>query len=114
MSTTKSFPKNTLKAITELIVRTCDPQQVILFGSYAKENHHAVSDLDILVIGNFQNSRYLRDVELKGMLRSFSIPIDLHMLSATELENDSRAPYSFLNNVHKSWVILYMREENQV
>jgi predicted nucleotidyltransferase len=44
-TTTKAF----LKEITEKIVRSVSPQKIVLFGSYARGEENAESDLDILI-----------------------------------------------------------------
>ncbi len=41
-----------LPEITRRIISTSYPEQVILFGSYARGDHHPDSDIDLLVIVN--------------------------------------------------------------
>ena len=57
-----------LSGITALIVKACDPESIMLFGSYAKGKQDADSDLDILVIDNSRESPFLRDRELNQLL----------------------------------------------
>jgi predicted nucleotidyltransferase len=45
-----------LRRVTPLIVTACDPEKIMLFGSYAKGQQNRDSDLDILVIGDFRGS----------------------------------------------------------
>ena len=98
-----------LRSITDLIIQCCDPDEVVLFGSYAKGNDHAGSDLDILVIGNFKGSKYLRAQELKELLDQFPIRIDLHLVTHEEIAVESRKPFTFLNNIQLNSISLYFR-----
>jgi predicted nucleotidyltransferase len=90
--------ERTLLSITDLIVRSCDPEAVVLFGSYAKGTAGRDSDIDLLVIGDFRTSRWLRTRELEGMLSQFALRIDIHMLTPQELEVERTRSYSFLNS----------------
>ncbi len=98
----------TLRSITELIVRCCDPDEIILFGSYAKGNAQVGSDLDILVIANFKKlppavpSEYL--IPLYGIIIStvvgWSIP---SIMGWTKSKGDAKK----LNYYHKEIISLY-------
>ena len=96
-----------LKKVTALIVRACDPEEVLLFGSYAKGRQNIDSDLDILVVGNFPGSAYLVDLELRQLLRNFAIPMDLHIVTPRQLAAESSKPFGFLRCVLFSGKVLY-------
>ncbi len=51
----------------------CDPDVVALFGSWAKGTADVHSDVDLLVVGPFRASPWLRDRELRDALRDFAI-----------------------------------------
>jgi uncharacterized protein len=91
--------------VTSLIVTACDPEKIMLFGSYAKGQQNRDSDLDILVIGNFQGSLFLRYQELRQLLRVSPIHIDVH--TATVQEVEAAKPLSFLDSIVYSGVVLY-------
>lgn len=98
-----------LRRITELIVRACDPEEIVLFGSYAKGQANVESDLDLLVIGDFQGSSYLREREIRELLIRFPIRIDLHVVTPDEVARASLQPYSFLSSVLPSGAKLYSK-----
>jgi predicted nucleotidyltransferase len=102
--------ERTLRSITDLIVRCCDPEKVLLFGSYAKAQENADSDLDILVIGNFRESPYLRGHEVQELLRRYPIGIDLHLMTPAEVAVASQKPYGFVNSVLAGSVVLYRKD----
>jgi predicted nucleotidyltransferase len=98
-----------LRSITALIVECCDPEAVLLFGSYAKGQDNPESDLDILVIGDFPQPPHLRGHEARGLLRRYPIRIDLHLVTPEEVAVESRKPYGFLGSVLASGTIIYMK-----
>ena len=102
-------PDQALRSITALIVQGCDPEAVLLFGSYAKGQNNLDSDLDFLVIGNFPESRHLRGHEVQELMRRYPIRIDLHLVTPEEVAIESRKPYGFLSSVLASSVTLYQR-----
>ncbi len=95
--------------ITELIVRSCDPDRVLLFGSYAKGQARPDSDLDIRVIGDFRESPYLRGQEVRQALRRSPTRIDGHFLTPGEVAAAVSAPHSFPGSVFATGVTLYRR-----
>ena len=98
-----------LGAVRELIVRSCDPDEIVLFGSYAKGTSGRESDLDILVIGDFRESRWLRARELEGLLGQIPMQIDVHLVTRDEMAAETLRSYSFLSSVRVSAVTLYRR-----
>ncbi len=99
-----------LRSITDLIVHTCNPEVILLFGSYAKEQDAPDSDLDLLVIGPFRESPYLRELEVRQMLRRYPIQIDLLLYTPEEVAFESRNPHGFISCILSSGVILYKKD----
>jgi uncharacterized protein len=99
-----------LRSIVALIVRCCDPEEIVLFGSHAKGRTHDASDVDLLVIGDFRRSRYLRAQEVEELLLQFPMPIDVHLLTRAELEAESADPLAFYRTIRIHGVTLYRRE----
>jgi uncharacterized protein len=79
---------NTLRDIVDAIVREVDPQEVVLFGSWAKGTAKPDSDLDLLVIEREPfGPRHDRRNELRRIRRalsSFRISKDILVFSADE------------------------------
>jgi uncharacterized protein len=100
---------NAFHTMTSLIVRCCDPDEVVLFGSHAKGTARSDSDIDLLVIGPFAQSRYLRARELKELLYHVPMGVDLHLYTPAEIANELANPLSFIVTVRWNCVVLYRR-----
>lgn len=107
------MPEALLRRLTALIVRACDPQQVILFGSHAKGQAQRGSDLDLLVVGEFEGSPFLREQALRQLLFNTVLRIDLHVVTPQEVAASAERPHGFLQSVLGSGVVLYARERTQ-
>lgn len=102
--------EKTLRSITDIIVQHCEPDEIILFGSYAKGCDRLDSDLDILVIGDFRQSKFIRNLELNELLNQFPISIDLHLLTSEEFQIECQKRFSFLNTLRFQSVSLYRQK----
>lgn len=98
-----------LRWIVELVVRSCDPDEVVLFGSHAKGLAGRHSDVDILVVGTFHSPRWLRTRELETLLAQLPLRFDLHMVTRDELAAESRKPRCFLNTLQSNCITLYRK-----
>lgn len=83
--TYEKSPESYVDKIASIIVRTIDPEQVILFGSAARGSAGPNSDLDILVVDsrpfNRKRTRMSVYVRLLNAVFSFPVPIDILVFS---------------------------------
>lgn len=70
----------------ELIKDIFDFQQMFLFGSYAKDNPHEDSDIDIAIIFSDYANRLDRQVELMKLTRKIDTRIEPHPFREKEFE----------------------------
>ncbi|MGW0628478.1 nucleotidyltransferase domain-containing protein [Streptomyces sp. NPDC002758] len=96
-----------LGAITDTVVECCDPDAVVLFGSWAKGTADVHSDIDLLVVGPFRASPWLRDRELRDALRRFAVRFDLHLVTPAELA--AGPAHGYLDTLRTSCRVLYTR-----
>jgi predicted nucleotidyltransferase len=66
-----------LSEITRRILTVCKPEQIILFGSYARAEANSDSDIDLLVIIKGVTSPRQEANQLRRVLRGLLIPIDV-------------------------------------
>lgn len=99
-----------LSGITDLIVTACDPECVVLFGSYAKRQANIESDVDLVVVGPFSGSPYLRGQELRQLLYGYPLHIDVHTATPEEVARAaSTDPYGYLTTALASGIVLYKK-----
>ena len=79
-----------LARMVQVIVDEVDPEQVILFGSRARGDAGADSDVDLIVIESApfgeDRDRHVEETRLWRALSSFHVPKDLLVYSRDEVE----------------------------
>ena len=75
-----------LPEITQRILEVSDPEQIILFGSYARGDNGPDSDLDLLVVLRAVQSTRAESIRLKRALRGQLVPIDILVATPEQLE----------------------------
>ena len=93
--------------IVEIIVKSVNPEKVILFGSYACGNPNEDSDLDLLVIKDTDVDRFKRSREIRKYLRGAKIPIDLVVYTRAEVEEWKDTQSAFITQVMQTGRVLY-------
>ncbi len=75
-----------LSEITRRIVQTSNPEKIILFGSYARGNFGADSDLDLLII--VPNVKHLRQesIRMRRALRGLLAPVDIVVATPEQIK----------------------------
>ena len=97
-----------LRKITELIVTACNPDKVVLFGSWAKGTGNIESDIDLLIVGPFEGSLHLRARELRELLHRHPLRFDVHVVTPREVEHAAVAtPYGYVTTAIATGVVLF-------
>jgi predicted nucleotidyltransferase len=82
-------------------------EQVWLFGSQARGNAAADSDIDLLaVVPHSSVSRYQRAVAARRELSDFNVPMDIVILTRDEWEKQLKAPSSLASTVAREGIAL--------
>ena len=89
------------------IVAAADPVRILLFGSRAREDADARSDLDLLVIEREVEDRYGETVRLNAALSGLILPVDLLVISEADFEEWSRTPGSVYRAARREGRVLY-------
>lgn len=76
--------------MVKALVEEADPEQVILFGSRAREDSRAHSDVDLIVVEaepfGAGRSRHTEMVRLRQALRPFGVPVDVLVYSQEDVD----------------------------
>ncbi|MBI5326370.1 MAG: nucleotidyltransferase domain-containing protein [Ignavibacteriae bacterium] len=102
--------KEKINDIVNIIAMNCNPDKIILFGSYARNNPTEDSDIDLLIIKNTNTPKHKRGREIRKYLYGAMVPMDLKVYTPEEFQNELNDKYSFLFSVAKDFQILYDRK----
>ena len=102
--------RDTIQAITQLIVERFEPEQVILFGSCARGEEDENSDLDLLVIlrPSQQPPRSGNPIHA-AISERFVLPVDLLIRSFETFATYRPNPNSMLSRMLEESEVLYDR-----
>ena len=102
--------RETIQAITQLIVERFQPEQVILFGSVARGEEDENSDLDLMVVlsHNDEEGRDGYAIRL-AIAENFVLPVDVLIRSADVLARYRQNPNSMLSRMLEDSEVLYDR-----
>ena len=109
------LPENEAKIqeITQVIVDAIAPQQVILFGSYARGTAEENSDLDLMIIADQpftpNHSRRQEMTRLWRLLVRFAIPKDILIYSRDEVERWRHTKNHVITHALQEGKVLYER-----
>jgi predicted nucleotidyltransferase len=83
---------DTLTEITRRICSVSQPERIILFGSYARNEQRATSDRDLLVVVPDVESTRQESIRLQRALLGLCIPIDIVVATTQQIERHRHTP----------------------
>ncbi len=103
--------KETIDEIALFIAEDYQPEQIILFGSYALGNANAESDLDLLIISDKEKDipRRKRGLSLLYKLRKYHFSKDILIYTKDEVDKWKDVRSAFITGVINDGVVLYGR-----
>lgn len=104
--TTPTQPTVALEALKR-ILHIAQPERVILFGSWARGEASADSDLDLLVAMPFSGSRAQVTLLLLRALADLPLPKDVIVLTPAEWETKRQLPGTIAYPAEHKGVVLY-------
>ena len=84
-------------------------ERVILFGSYARGEAGANSDVDLLIVAESDQPRFKRSRVLYQTLRPYPFAMDVLVYTPQEFEQARRMPLSFVSTVLREGKTVYAR-----
>ncbi|MEA3639695.1 MAG: nucleotidyltransferase domain-containing protein [Lamprobacter sp.] len=94
-------------AVQRLVVQLSQPARVILFGSYARDQANADSDLDLLIVERSLPDKPAEYLKLKQAIGRLGVGIDLLLMSAGEFERRRQVPGTLAYWASKEGRIIY-------
>jgi predicted nucleotidyltransferase len=97
--------------IVNRIVALCNPHEIFLFGSYAKDEAHDRSDVDLLVVARSRLPRSQRGREVMAVLAAFPCRFDVLFYTPEEMAEARRDPTTFVAMVEPTARALWQSEK---
>lgn len=90
------------------VVRRFKPERVVLFGSHASDSTTSDSDVDLLVVMDFEGRPHQQAFQIrKSIKRPF--PLDLLVRRPADIERRLRMGDYFIREIMKEGKVLYER-----
>ncbi|HQO04419.1 MAG TPA: nucleotidyltransferase domain-containing protein [Spirochaetota bacterium] len=96
-----------IQSIVDVIVRGYKPNRIILFGSRARGEADADSDIDLLVIKDDNMPAIKRNRYVRGLIRDSVIPVDIIVKTTDEYEKYRDIVGTVVFDAHKYGRVLY-------
>jgi len=103
------FNDQVLSTIVQRIVAAVQPQKIILFGSLARDEDSAHSDIDLMIIKESTLPRHRRYAEVRRLFWGMGLPMDILVYTPEEFTRYQSVPGSFTNTVAREGKVLYER-----
>jgi predicted nucleotidyltransferase len=84
------------------------PEKIILFGSQARGSSNPNSDVDLLVLMEYEGNSMRQAVKIRQEIRS-SFPLDLVVRHPEGFIHDHAPTNYFLRNIRRDGIVLYDR-----
>lgn len=100
---------NIIPEITRRLLSVSDPEQIILFGSYARGDFGPDSDLDLMVVMKGIQSPREESTRLRRSLRGLMVPIDVIVATPEQLVRHKNTVGLIYRTVLSEGEIIYER-----
>jgi predicted nucleotidyltransferase len=107
----QSITEGAIAAVVDQIVNAFDPEQVIVFGSYAYGQPSPDSDVDLLVVIETERKEAEEAVRICRALE-YDFPLDLIVRTPRTLARRLALGDQFLNEVIDRGTVLYARADD--
>ena len=91
------------------IVEVIRPERMVLFGSHARGEAEAHSDVDLLVVADSDRPRYERAVPIYRAVSYLPLEVDILVYTPTEVRAWSRVDQAFVTTALREGRVLYER-----
>jgi predicted nucleotidyltransferase len=89
------------------LIRAFAPERIVLFGSYAKGKVHSQSDVDLLVVANFDDSSIRHQRRARQLAADCFPPVDIVLATPADVAAAATAKSPFLLSILGSGITIY-------
>ena len=98
-----------LAVVVQRILSVGCPQKIVIFGSRAKGTARPDSDLDLLIIEDYDLPRYARSARYRRVLCGLFPAKDIVVWTPQEVGEWQAVPHAFISTVTAEGKVLYER-----
>lgn len=98
-----------IQQMVERLVDRFDPDEIILFGSQARDTASQESDIDLLVIKSFSGSKRAKQLEMRLALHDIPVQKDIILATPEEVARRREVVGTILRPALREGKVLYVR-----
>lgn len=99
-----------IEEIKERLIRSYDPERIILYGSHAQGGAGERSDIDLLILKDTNERPIERRIQVEKLLADRPLPLDILVYTPKEIRYLFSIGSPFIEEVLKTGRVLYMRK----
>jgi predicted nucleotidyltransferase len=99
-------------ALTEIIAKYPDIKTAFIYGSFANHAHHTASDIDLMVVGKFDEDNFIS--RINDLEKSLGREINYHQYSNKEWQKKKKEKDSFILNLIEKPKIFLKGNSNEL
>lgn len=104
----RKVTQDDIRSFVEEVVRRFNPERIILFGSHASGNTSSDSDVDLLVMMDFEGRPHQQAFKIRRSVKR-SFPLDLLVRRPADVERRLRMGDFFFKEILHRGKVLYER-----
>lgn len=105
----RRIPQRAIHRVAKTIAAKFDPEQIILFGSYAYGKPNRYSDVDLLVIMDTEERPLKKQIEIARALSPHPFGMDILVRTPQEMRERIALGDFFLREIKDKGKVLYER-----
>ncbi len=98
-----------LAAIVDRLVSAFHPDKIIMFGSRARGDYREDSDLDLMIIGPSELSKFKRTGDAYRAMCDYDVPTDVLWYTPGEAAELAESRYTVVHQALREGKVLYER-----
>jgi predicted nucleotidyltransferase len=110
MAKAVALDQDWLGKIVETIVQRYRPLRIVMFGSYARGDYNAASDLDLFLLVSDAADWLERGLEFKRLVHEDKLPIEAHIYTSREYARMREAENPLVLQIESEGKVLYEQQ----
>ncbi len=101
-----------VKRFINLVVKKFNLKKIIIFGSFARGDYHKVSDLDLIIVGEFKE-RFIDRIGKIIELNDSDLEIDVMVYTEEEFQKMIKERRPFIEQVLEEGIVVYEKRDTK-